>query len=122
MNERKEHKAAMGQRIQQARKSARITQMKFAEKIDVSTQYISDLERGIVGCSVATLLKICDALEVSTDYILRGWEPESPKPSAMEEEFSDLSPQKQALVTEGFELLKKAFSLQDPDDEKEKPV
>ena len=105
MNEANGYKITMGKRIQRSRKAARLTQMEFSEKIDVST-----------------LLKICDALDVSADFILRGKEPEIPEPPALSKEFSDLSPQKQALVTEGFELLKKAFSLQDPDDEKEKPV
>lgn len=83
--------------------------MKFAEEIDVSIQYVSDLERGIVGCSVPTLLKICDVLDVSADFLLRGQEPQ--KPSAVSEEFSELSPQELEVVEEGFALLKKAFLL-----------
>ncbi len=109
----KDYKAAMGKRIQQTRKAAHLTQMRFAEKIDVSTQYVSDLERGIVGCSVPTLLKICDVLDVSADLILRGREPGSQKPPTISEQFSDLSPAEQELMEEGFELLKKALSLKD---------
>lgn len=119
MSEQKEYKTAMGRRIQQARKAARITQMKFAEEIDVSTQYISDLERGIVGCSVPTLLKICDVLDVSADFLLRGQRAESQKPSTASEEFSTLSPQEQELVKEGFALLKKAFLLKHTEPKKE---
>lgn len=101
----------MGRRIQQVRKTAHLTQMKFAEKIDVSTQYVSDLERGIVGCSVPTLLKICDVLDVSADFILRGRGLVSKKLPTVPEEFSDLSTQKQKLVKERFVLLKKDFLL-----------
>lgn len=111
MNEPNENTLAMGMRIQQARKAARLTQMQFAEKIGVSTQYISDLERGIVGCSTATLIKICDTLMVSADYILRGNDPTSQKPLSLSDRFSNLSPQEQELVEEGFNLLNKAFSL-----------
>lgn len=111
MNEPNENTLAMGMRIQQARKTANLTQMQFAEKIGVSTQYISDLERGIVGCSTATLIKICDTLSVSADYILRGHEPTFQKPLNLSDRFRDLSPQEQALVVEGFNLLNKAFSL-----------
>lgn len=113
MDEMKDYKAAMGKRIQQARKAAHLTQMRFAERIDVSTQYVSDLERGIVGCSVPTLLKICDVLDVSADLILRGRESGSQKPPTISERFSDLSPAEQELMEEGFELLKKALSLKD---------
>lgn len=117
MSGQKEYKTAMGRRIQQARKAAQITQMRFAEEIDVSTQYISDLERGIVGCSVPTLLKICDVLNVSADFLLRGQEPQ--KPSAVSEEFSELSPQELELVEEGFALLKKAFLLKNTEPKKD---
>lgn len=122
MNEANGYKITMGKRIQRSRKAARLTQMEFSEKIDVSTQYISDLERGVVGCSVSTLIKICDTLDVSADFILMGKEPEPPKPPALSEEFSALSPQERALMEEGFSLLKKAFSLKNLDDEKEKPL
>ena len=119
MSEQKEYKAAMGKRIQKARKSARLTQMKFAEEIDVSTQYISDLERGIVGCSVPTLLKMCDVLEVSADFLLRGRKPKPQEFPAVPEEFTALSSQEQELVEEGFALLRKAFSLKNTEPKKE---
>lgn len=122
MHETKGYKAAMGKRIQQARKAAHLTQMRFAERIEVSTQYVSDLERGIVGCSVPTLLKICDVLDVSADLILRGQEPKPPKPPSVSERFVDLPPAEQALMAEGFKLLKKALSLKDAGEPKEDPV
>lgn len=111
MNEPNETTMAMGMRIQQARKVAKLTQMQFSEQIGVSTQYISDLERGVVGCSTATLIKICDTLAVSADYILRGQESIARKVSSLSDRFSNLSPQEQELVEEGFNLLNKAFSL-----------
>lgn len=119
MSRQNEYKPAMGRRIQKARKAARMTQMKFAEKIDVSTQYVSDLERGIVGCSVATLLKICDVLEVSADFLLMGQKADSPNFPTLAKEFSDLSPKEQKLVEEGFALLKKAFSLKHTEPKKD---
>lgn len=61
----------MGNRIQKARLVKNITQEQLAEKIDTSTQYISDLERGIVGCSIYTLIKLSNVLNISTDFILK---------------------------------------------------
>lgn len=72
MKERKEINIQIGERIQKARELSGYTQEKLADKVDVSTQYISDLERGIVGTSVLTLIKICNTLCVSSDYILMG--------------------------------------------------
>lgn len=113
MDEKDRYKADMGKRIQQARREARLTQMRFAERIDVSTQYVSDLERGIVGCSVPTLMRICDVLDVSADMILKGERPEAPSAPMLPEGLSGLSPAEQGLVREGLELLKRAFSLRD---------
>ena len=44
----------------------------LAEKIEVSPQYISDLERGVVGIALPTLKNLCSALGVSSDQILFG--------------------------------------------------
>lgn len=63
----------IGGRIASARHKAGLSQMKLAEYIDVNTQFISDVERGLSGVSIKTLRKICNVLEVSSDYILFGW-------------------------------------------------
>ena len=63
----------IGKRIKKARETAHVTQEQLAENISVSSkQYISDLERGMVGASVPTIIKICDSLHASADYILLG--------------------------------------------------
>ena len=49
-----------------------MTQEQLAESIGVSVQYVSDMERGKVGASVATIIGICTTLNVSADYILMG--------------------------------------------------
>ena len=60
----------IGGRIKSAREAAELTQEKLADLIDVSVQFISDLERGKSGLSVETLIKTCSVLQVSSDYIL----------------------------------------------------
>lgn len=62
---------AIGARIRAARESARMTRETFSEKVDISTQFLTDIERGRMGASVETILKICDVLGVTTDTILR---------------------------------------------------
>ena len=70
MKARNETNISIGKRIRLTREHAGLTQELLAEKIDVTTQYISDLERGVVGASVPTIIKICQVLNVSSDYIL----------------------------------------------------
>ena len=62
--ERKELNILMGERIRIAREAAGYTQENLSELIGVSSQYVSDLERGVVGTSVPTLVKLCDVLSV----------------------------------------------------------
>ena len=54
------------------------TQEQFAELIDVSTDTVSNIERGIVMPNTKTLINIAEACNVSIDYIL-GTEPEDEK-------------------------------------------
>lgn len=62
----------IGSNIRSARKRADLTQEQLSESIGVTPQYLSDLERGLVGTSVATLMRICTRLNISADYILFG--------------------------------------------------
>ena len=72
MREKKEINIQIGEQVRIAREQAKLTQEQFAERIDVSPQYISDLERGVVGISIPTLKRACVALGVSSDQILFG--------------------------------------------------
>ena len=70
MRAKKEINIQMGERVKAARERAKLTQEQLAECIDVSPQYISDLERGVVGFSIPTLKKLCVSLNVSADRLL----------------------------------------------------
>ena len=62
----------IGARIKQARLNKRYTQEYVGEFIDVSNKHISEIERGIAGLSMSALMKLCELLEISADYILFG--------------------------------------------------
>lgn len=72
MRDKKEINIRIGGQVRSAREEADMTQEQLAEALDVSTQYISDLERGVVGASVSTLRSICVELGVSADFLLLG--------------------------------------------------
>ena len=62
----------MHTRIRQARENMGYTREKFAEKLDVSVSYLAELERGRTGISVKMLIKVCNVLGLSADYVLFG--------------------------------------------------
>jgi len=63
----------MGGRISERRKQLRLTQEELAERIDVTPQMISTAELGKKAIRPENLLKLCQALEVSADYLLTGF-------------------------------------------------
>lgn len=61
---------SIGNRIKNARKNKGLTQKQLADKIHVSSQVISNFERGYTEIPSSNLHQIADILEVSTDYLL----------------------------------------------------
>ena len=70
MAELKEINLILGENIRKLRRKNKITREAFAEKIEVSTRFLADVESGKAGVSLTTLKKICVSFNVSSDYIL----------------------------------------------------
>lgn len=62
----------IGKRILDRRKQLRLTQDELAEKADLTSQTISSAELGKKALRPENVIKICTALEISTDYLLLG--------------------------------------------------
>ena len=61
---------AIGKRIQKARKKKHMTQRVLAESVDISASHLSNIERGKKPVGLLTLLKICNALNITADSVL----------------------------------------------------
>lgn len=64
----------IGRRIQARRKQQGLTQEQLADRMNVSIQMVSNLERGNKAIKIENLINLCQILNVSTDYILTGKE------------------------------------------------
>ena len=62
----------LGDRIKTKRISQGITQEKFAEHMDVSVGYISQLERGISKVSLERLVSISEYFNCNIDFFIDG--------------------------------------------------
>ena len=62
----------IGARIHARRKELGLTQEELAERMEVSIQMISNVELGKKAIRPENLVKLCNALNTSADYILRG--------------------------------------------------
>lgn len=72
----------IGKRIQKSRKLMGYSREKFAEMIGISVRFTADIELGKKGMSIDTLIKICEILSVSADYIIWGREERDSNPVA----------------------------------------
>ena len=66
----------LGRRIAKHRKDNHITQERLAEQMNVSTAYISKIERGSAQLSLERLVQICQLLCASPSVLLYGSDPE----------------------------------------------
>ena len=64
-------KLTMGDRIREARKKCELTQEQLAEKLDVSVEFVGQIERGQKLPGMQVFIKLIEVLNVSADYLLR---------------------------------------------------
>ncbi|MGN0714891.1 MAG: helix-turn-helix domain-containing protein [Anaerovoracaceae bacterium] len=62
----------IGRRVRLRREDLGLSREQLAEKIDVSNQFIADIEYGNRGMSLETLYKMSKILQTSADYFLAG--------------------------------------------------
>ncbi|MCI8545805.1 MAG: helix-turn-helix transcriptional regulator [Clostridia bacterium] len=60
---------SIGKKIKLARAKAEYTQEQLAEKLSLSPRYISQLERGIAFGSATTIINVCKALNINSDFL-----------------------------------------------------
>lgn len=68
-NIEKEYRRSIGKKLKIARSKTDYTQEKLAEKLSLSVRYISQLERGIAFGSATTIVNLCKALNISSDFL-----------------------------------------------------
>lgn len=109
--EKKEINVLVGRNIKREREKGGYTQEQFAELLGIGSKSLSAVERGVVGVSLSTLLKICDLLCISTNVILL---PPSQKNDmrSMVEQLETLTPEQFDIASDVMTSLLKAFSLE----------
>ena len=67
-------KRIIGKRLRKQREYMGLTREEFAEKTNISWQFLAEIENGTKGMSAETLYKICTAFGISADHLLLGRE------------------------------------------------
>ena len=61
---------SLGKKIRRLRINNCLSQARLAEAVDVSTNYIGQIERGDRTPSLDTVIALCNALHASVDYVV----------------------------------------------------
>ena len=72
MKENKEILVAIGKNLKNARSSKGYTQEQMAEQLNVSSKFISMIERGCSGLSITNLTNICKILDIEPNSLFNG--------------------------------------------------
>ena len=67
----KDLRAILSQNIKRFRGYRKLSQVDFAEKVDISIPFLSDIENGKKWVSPTTLIKIADALKIEVYELLK---------------------------------------------------
>lgn len=102
----------IGQRIRKIRLERDMTQAQFSESVYITSNFLSEIENGKKGLSCETLYNICEAQNLSSDYLLFGEtkDENSPVESIMEVA-PDLSLKELSVVITYLDALKKMKEL-----------
>ena len=109
VREKKEINVKIGNQIRIARESAGLTQDRFAEMVSLATTNVSYIERGVVGISVGTLVRICETLSISSDSILFG-ETSGNDAHSISDRLSNLPPEQFEIAADIINKLFEAFA------------
>ena len=67
----------VGERIKELRKTRNMTREEVAEKSEISSKFLYEIELGKKGLSADTLVKLAKTLSCSCDYIMTGEQEDS---------------------------------------------
>ena len=108
--ERHDRNREIGKRVREIREYQKLSRERLAEKADISTQFLSDIELGRKSMTTTTLCSISTALMVSEDYLLFGTEAEE-KNTPLAEMLRSLSKEERRIAEDMLSLLIQGFSL-----------
>jgi len=84
INKTYELKAVFGKNLKFYRLENNLTQSELAEKANLSEKFISDLERGIFGASLDTIIELSKILNIEPYFLLKNDESHNGVPSRLD--------------------------------------
>lgn len=99
-----DHKS-MGFRISRRRKALGLKQNMLAEEIGISNNYLSGIECGKEKPSLDILVRICNVLQITPDYLIMGAMHSSNVPQNIIDGLRLCSPEDVALISDLIQIM-----------------
>ncbi len=90
----------IGKRIREEREKFGLTREKFAELLELSPNFVGQIERGEKKMSLETLVNISDCLHVPLDYLIRGISKNDIKTDKLQRLINKCSQEEVMLITD----------------------
>ena len=99
--------AEVGRRMAKRRKELSLKQREVCEMVDANYKYVSNLETGRSVPSLEMIMKLCEALDTTPNYLLLGTEIGSDRSADRQllEKISRLSPEGKRLINGIIDLI-----------------
>lgn len=99
----------IGSRIRSIREGMKLSRCSFAEKLNISEVFLSQVERGEKSISLNTLTNICNTTGASSDYILFGDKSNSSVSNRILKILQQLPPEANTMVYNMVSSLKDLY-------------
>ena len=106
-------KTEIGRRIRNFRLTNNLTQAQLAESLDISTNFVSEVETGKKNISLEILFRLCQYYNLSADYILFGKDYSSSSQRTLSEFLFSLSADDIPTIMEYLEASMKIKKLEE---------
>lgn len=116
---RKQWLAQVGNRVWTCRTQLNLTREQLAERLDISPQYVSEIEQGKKCMSMAIFVELGKALGVSLEYLAHGELPEDPALDRLERRLRQTTPLDRELAARMLLYALEAAEAMRPEEESE---
>ena len=102
---------SIGKKIKKARNEKKLTQEKFAEELDVSVSYISQVESGKKKFNLKRIVEVSKILEKPIDYFVPGYETKNN--TTIAEILNMLGKMSEAKIKLSLEFIKNIYNFEE---------
>lgn len=96
----------IGKNIKKYRKKAGYTQAELANRIGISKVHMSHMEGGSVSMSIESLLKLCEALQITPNHLLLADYQAANDSTILSETLQELTEDEVAYIVKTIDLLR----------------